>query len=782
MPDRQQRLHAAPQLMFCIANFFLALSLAGYDPADAPGWGAEPARQIPDNPCGPVGATLAHLLFTSMGWATWVAWLALVAVNILYLARRKVTDRAVPALGLGLVIAAASGFIQHYAPAFRNSPPIGSGGYLGALLDAFLEGQFGPAGLLLILSTAALFGLVLCYEVLYLWPAQAVARFVDARLFRRGARTAQAGGMVMADGRSALGWEGANALPGPVAFRPAMKGIAEPAPAGIAVDIMPSMHGTAALGFDRTVAARAPQQGGGGGGSGTAPRAPLPPGAGYIPPSLDLLDPPAPFPIHEHEEKIHARALQLERTLLDFNYQVRVVQIDTGPVITQFEIELEAGLRVSRIMSLADDLAIALAVPSVRIVAPIPGKNTVGIEVPNERRGMVRLGDVITGIQDQKKEFRIPLFLGKDVKGVPLAFDLADMPHLLIAGRTGTGKSVCLNAMILSILMTKRPDEVKMILIDPKMVELSQFKKIPHLMNPVVTDMKKAESILAWACDKMDERYGSLARASVRNVQAFNQLSPEEIYERMRPEDDEEKKRIPTFMPYIVIIADEMADLMMTAAKEVEQHIVRLAQKARAAGIHLILATQRPTVDVITGLIKANMPARIGFQVTSRNDSRVILDEIGADRLLGNGDMLFLVPGTSHIVRSQGTYVSDKEVAKVCDYLEQFPQEFSRELVQMQVGGPGGKNGAGLKERDELYEPAIEVVIREGRGSTSLLQRALGIGYGRAARIIDYMAEDGIVGEFKSGSAREVLYTWEEWEAMKNGGGDDSGGVEPEID
>jgi S-DNA-T family DNA segregation ATPase FtsK/SpoIIIE len=430
-------------------------------------------------------------------------------------------------------------------------------------------------------------------------------------------------------------------------------------------------------------------------------------------------------------------------------------------------------------MSLADDLAIALAVPSVRIVAPIPGKTTVGIEVPNDRRGMVRLGEVITGVQEQNKDFRIPLFLGKDVKGMPLAFDLADMPHLLIAGRTGTGKSVCLNAMILSILMTKRPDEVKMILIDPKMVELSQFKKIPHLMNPVVTDMKKAESILSWACDKMDERYGYLARAGVRNVQAYNQLGPEEIYERMRPEDADEQKRIPTFMPYIVIIADEMADLMMTAAKEVEQHIVRLAQKARAAGIHLILATQRPTVDVITGLIKANMPARIGFQVTSRNDSRVILDEIGADRLLGNGDMLFLVPGTSHIVRSQGTYVSDKEVNRVCKYLEQFPQEFSRELVQMQVGG-GGKSGAALKERDELYESAIEIVVREGRGSTSLLQRALGIGYGRAARIIDYMAEDGIVGEFKSGSAREVLYSWEEWEAMKNGGGD-SGGVEPEI-
>ena len=273
------------------------------------------------------------------------------------------------------------------------------------------------------------------------------------------------------------------------------------------------------------------------------------------------------------------------------------------------------------------------------------------------------------------------------------------MPHLLIAGRTGTGKSVCLNAMILSILMTKRPDEVKLILIDPKMVELSQFKRIPHLMHPVVTDMKKAESLLAWACDKMDERYGYLARAGVRNIQTYNQLGAEEIYDRLRPEDDEERARIPTYMPYIVIIADEMADLMMTAAKEVESHIVRLAQKSRAVGMHLIVATQKPTVDVITGLIKGNLPARIAFQVASQGDSRVVLDEMGADKLLGNGDMLFLVPGTSHIVRAQGTYVSDDEVHRVCEYLQQYPVEFSRELVQLQVnGGAGGKDrGAGAE-------------------------------------------------------------------------------------
>ncbi|MBX6313417.1 MAG: DNA translocase FtsK, partial [Isosphaeraceae bacterium] len=496
------------------------------------------------------------------------------------------------------------------------------------------------------------------------------------------------------------------------------------------------------------------------------------PGDGtYRLPPIELLEPPASFPIQEHEAKIHERALLLEKTLREHGCIVRVVQIDTGPVITQFEIELEAGLRVSKVMGLANDLAIALAVPSVRIVSPIPGKTTVGIEVPNERRAIVRLGEVIAGSAPRLEKLRIPLFLGKDVKGNTLAFDLSDMPHLLIAGRTGTGKSVCLNAMILSILMTRRPDEVKLILIDPKMVELSQFKRIPHLMHPVITDMKKAESLLAWACDKMDERYGYLARAGVRNVQAYNQLGAEEIYARLQPESDEERAQIPTQMPYIVIIADEMSDLMMTAAKEVEAHIVRLAQKARAAGIHLILATQRPTVDVITGLIKGNMPARIAFQVTSRNDSRVVLDEMGADKLLGNGDMLFLIPGTSHIIRAQGTYVSDLEVNRICEYLGQYPVEFSKELIGLPLsGGAGSKDrGAALKERDELYEPAIEIIIREGRGSCSLLQRALGIGYGRAARLIDYMAEDGILGEYKPGGPREVLYTWEEWEALKNG-------------
>ncbi len=445
---------------------------------------------------------------------------------------------------------------------------------------------------------------------------------------------------------------------------------------------------------------------------------------------------------------------------------MKVVEIETGPVIAQYEVELEAGLRLAKISNLADDLAIALRVPSVRIVAPIPGKNTVGIEVPNNERQLVRLREVIEESAGKAKKMRIPIYLGKDVSGNPLIVDLTSLPHLLIAGRTGTGKSVCLNSIIVSMLMSRGPDDVRMLMIDPKMVELSPYKRLPHLMHPVVTDMRKAEAILAWSVEKMEERYALLARAGVRHISVYNQLGEEELMERLHPENDEQRAEIPLHLPYIVIVADEIADLMMTAGKEVEQHIIRLAQKSRAVGIHLVLATQKPTVDVITGLIKSNLPARIAFQVASRTDSRVVLDEMGADKLLGNGDMLFLWPGTSTLLRGQGTYLSDDEINKVVDFVGTTEQQFVKELVQLKTTDSTQNKAAQLRSRDELYEAAVDIVIREGRGSVSLLQRALGIGYGRAARLVDFMAEDGIVGEYQGSQAREVLITLEQWAEM----------------
>ena len=745
MLDRQRLSRHGRALALLFAWAYLALSLLGYDPADPPGAAVEPPNSPPANPCGPVGAALAHLLFQSVGWASYLILLALGVADLLAFRRRAVPDKGACAVGVALLVAVTATLVQTMAPGLDRSPPVGGGGYVGALAAAFLGRQFGGAGLALILLAAAIVGLALCRDVLFVWPVQELL----AALRRRDRTTPTP----PIDAPAPYEW------PRPVA--PAA--IGRDGPRTAAAPDRPVDRSQAPLPIPALGVAVAPRPA-------SAVVVPTDDGRYQLPPA-GLLEPPAPFPIHEHEARIHERALLLEKTLREHGCIVRVVQIDTGPVITQFEIELEPGLKLARVVSLSNDLAIALAVPSVRIVAPIPGKTTVGIEVPNERRGIVRLGEVIAGLGPAIDGMRIPLFLGRDVKGVPLAFDLADMPHLLIAGRTGTGKSVCLNAMILSILMTRRPDEVKLILIDPKKVELSQFKRIPHLMNPVITDEKKAESLLSWACDKMDERYGYLARAEVRNIQAYNALGADEIHARLRPEDDQERARIPTYMPSIVIIIDEMGDLIAQVGKDVETHIVRLAQKARAAGIHLILATQKPTVEVITGLIKSNLPARISFQVTSRNDSRVVLDDMGAEKLLGNGDMLFLIPGTSHLIRAQGTYVSDAEVGRICGHLEQYPVEFSRELLGLPLAGGGGKDRSEtLKQRDELYEAAIEIIIQAGRGSTSLLQRALGIGYGRAARLIDYMAEDGIVGEFKSGTAREVLYTWDEWEALKNGG------------
>jgi DNA segregation ATPase FtsK/SpoIIIE, S-DNA-T family len=498
----------------------------------------------------------------------------------------------------------------------------------------------------------------------------------------------------------------------------------------------------------------------------------LPPGSDeYVLPNIELLTPSDDIDFEAQTVEVRRKAKILEATFKNFGFNVRVVEIETGPVIAQYEIELEAGLRLSKITSLADDMAIALRVPSVRIVAPIPGKNTVGIEVPNENRQVVRLREVIEEMGPKGKKAKIPLFLGKDVSGNPLIADLASLPHLLIAGRTGTGKSVCLNAIITSILMTRRPDEVRMLMIDPKMVEMIGYGRLPHLMHPVVTDMRKAEAILAWAVDKMEERYTLLARAGVRHLTNYNELDREELLERVKPESPEEADSIPDHLPFIVIIADEMADLMMTAGKDVEQHIIRLAQKSRAVGIHLILATQKPTVDVITGLIKSNLPARISFQVASRTDSRVVLDEMGADKLLGNGDMLFLWPGTSTLLRGQGTYLSDDEINRVVDHCSTGEQNFVTELVNLKIKDENAEsdepNLANLRKRDELYAAAIDVVVREGRGSCSLLQRALGIGYGRAARLIDYMAEDGIVGQYAGSQAREVVISIADWEAMQ---------------
>ncbi|HOW72631.1 MAG TPA: DNA translocase FtsK 4TM domain-containing protein [Phycisphaerae bacterium] len=480
------------------------------------------------------------------------------------------------------------------------------------------------------------------------------------------------------------------------------------------------------------------------------------------PPITVLQEPEYTFTSHQ-EALVREKARILEQTLLDYKIEAKVVEIDTGPVITMFEISVAPGVKVSQISSLANDIARSLKAPSVRVVAPIPGKNTIGIEVPNLDKEKVRIKELMTLAGAAAQKMQLPLFLGKDASGGALVSDLTKMPHMLIAGTTGSGKSVCINSIIISILMTQRPDLVKLILVDPKMVEMSMFREVPHLMCPIVTEMERAEKILEWATVKMDERYALLAEAGVRNIAAYNRLNKEEKRERFQPSTPEEEIQIPSHLPYIVIIIDELADMMMLSAKEVEHHLSRLAQKSRAVGIHIIVATQRPEAKIVTGLIKSNLPCRIAFRVASRMDSRIVLDQNGAEVLMGQGDMLYLPPGSSKLMRAQGTYLEDAELKSVINFLkERGAPEFHPELIQLRnqeisTDGP----------RDELFDKAVEIVLETKRGSVSLLQRRLAVGYSRASRLIEEMAAAGIVGEYKGSQAREIVITPEQWQTMK---------------
>jgi len=750
------------------ATLFIGLSMLSFDPGDPPGRLVHPVRDVPLNLCGELGAQLAYSLRAAFGVGAWFAVLALAAYDFRLLSRGPDDSFRQKAIGTTLMLGSLCVALHLLAPDIASGQIVGSGGYVGACGVAAFEEHFATTGLLILLSSCFLAGLVLVADTSVVTRAlrfllrpivalPAAILITVSRLFRRRSKSDEE---IEVDHRGALS-QRESAVAADEEEPDAEEQTDEEVEilTGEPGEIKVNPPVTTALSQRDEVIAKLEAA------SATSTDTP------YTLPSLDLLEESEEFPYEMLAKRARLAAITLEKTFQEFGLNVKVCEIDTGPVITQFELELEAGLRLSKVTSLADDLAIALRVPSVRVVAPIPGKNTVGVEVPNDKRVMVRLRDLIESCAKDVEDKRIPLFMGKDVSGRPLAVDMAKMPHLLIAGRTGTGKSVCLNALILSILMTRTPEQVRMLMIDPKMVELSPYKRIPHLMHPVITDMKKAEAVLGWAVEKMEERYDLLARTGVRHLDSYNKLTPETRLERMGIDpESEEAAEVPEKMPYIVIVADEMADMMMTSGKDVEGHIIRLAQKSRAVGIHLILATQKPTVDVITGLIKSNLPARCAFQVASKSDSRVVLDEGGADKLLGNGDMLFLAPGTSNLARAQGAFVSDDEVNSVIDYFAEFEPDYSAELAQLSASG-GTATRDQMKERDELYEQAIDVIVREGRGSVSLLQRALGVGYGRGARLIDFMAEDGIVGDYNGSQAREVLFTPEQWAEFKEAGG-----------
>jgi DNA segregation ATPase FtsK/SpoIIIE, S-DNA-T family len=473
-------------------------------------------------------------------------------------------------------------------------------------------------------------------------------------------------------------------------------------------------------------------------------------------PSLEFLDDPDSPSASADDENLRMQSRLLEKKLEDFGVKGKVSAITPGPVITTFEYEPAPGVKINRVVNLSDDLALALRAMSIRIVAPIPGKAVIGIEIPNTVREIVCFKDMVNVSSFEKSKSKLTLCLGKDIVGNPVIADLGKMPHLLIAGATGTGKSVGLNAMICSILYKARPDEVKFIMIDPKRIELSSYDGIPHLITPVVTDVKKATNALFWAVKEMEKRYELLSEKRVRNIAQYNQkITKEKKGTTDLSQNSSGAEQTSETLPYVIIIIDELADLMMVTSKDVEFALTRLAQMARASGIHLILATQRPSVDVLTGIIKANFPTRLTFQVSSRTDSRTIIDSNGAEQLLGNGDMLFLPPGTARLQRIHGSFISEEEINLITEFLKsQKPPEYDTSVTETPSEE---KNELSEEDYDDRYDDAVALVTKNGQASISMIQRHLRIGYNRAARIIEVMEKEGIVGPSDGAKPREVL-------------------------
>ena len=762
----------------------LLCSVLSFDMGDAPSEYVWPHNEPEANWIGKLGAVAGYYLLYYFGPGVVVGLFGVVAGLFSHLSGRTLTQPVLRAIGLVLVTAAIStGWFLLWPDSNQESLvyrvvgrlyaggdfPWGNGGILGVAAGTFLPIHLSQLGTWLILAFSVMVGAVVAADTVVLtlarWFGLGILKFfgLAGPAFSAAKEQSQALGEIwtrLSEKQKAQQKSFTDAVreyrekaaqtPPPAKPEP----VAEEAPAE---QPEPSRKVKPAAKPPASPARPAPVR-------------PKPKDNAAIPksyddyelPPLDLLKEPETGFSAIQERMVEEKAAMLESLLEEFGVNAQVVNAEAGPAITMYELELAPGVKVSQISTLANDIARALSSSSgsVRVVAPLAGKHTIGIEVPNSERETVRLKELV--LRGEASKMQIPLFLGKSSSGEILVSDLAAMPHLLIAGTTGSGKSVCINSILISILLTRRPDEIKMILIDPKMVEMAAFESIPHLMCPTVTDMNRAEQILQWATEKMDERYELLAEAKVRNIASYNLLTQEELIERFSPTSPEEEAKIPKKLSHIVIVIDELADLMMTAAKEIESYIVRIAQKSRAVGIHLVLATQRPQATVVTGLIKSNMPSRIAFRVAGRMDSRIILDQNGAETLLGQGDMLFLKPGTSELVRSQGAFLDDDEIRGVVKFLKDVAQpQYHPELMQLNTVDLGGT------QKDDMFDDAVRVVLESKRGSVSLLQRRLSIGYARASRIIEMMAAAGILGEYKGSQAREVTMTLQEYEAMR---------------
>lgn len=736
-------------LLLAISSYFV-LSLLTFSPED-PGWSFVGAREHAANGGGPAGAWFSSVLFTLFGYLAylfpvvilWSGWL-------LFREREEHKEMdyhllVVRWIGFFVTLIAGCGLATMHVGA-ANGLPEGPGGILGQAVYQTLVEVVSSAGGSLFLLALFMVGFTLFSGVSWVVVMEGVGGLVlDGfgglkKLLARPSDSATGRRLRQARSES---------------LKKEKKRLKERQPPRIEPEIRivePSVR----VEKERQIPLIEPE-----------PNSELPP--------LALLDEPQHSEHGYSEEALEALSRMVERKLEDFRIAVQVVAVHPGPVVTLFELQLAPGTKASKISNLSKDLARSLSVISVRVVEVIPGKSTIGLEIPNEHREMVYLSEVLSSEEYDHSRSPLTLVLGKDISGAPVVADLAKMPHALIAGTTGSGKSVAINAMILSLLYKAKADEVRLIMVDPKMLELSVYEGIPHLLTPVVTDMKEAANALRWCVGEMERRYRLMASLGVRGIGGYNKKirDAEKRGEPIRDplwkpdptgltENEPNEPPYLTHMPLIVVIIDELADMMMVVGKKVEELIARLAQKARAAGIHLLLATQRPSVDVITGLIKANIPTRVAFQVSSRIDSRTILDQMGAEHLLGHGDMLYLPPGTSIPQRTHGAFVSDEEVHRVVEFLKRGSEpNYLEEIVQEPSEAIPGLSpeaaGVDAEDTDPLFDDAVRIVTESRRGSISGVQRRLKIGYNRAARLIEEMERIGVVAPPDERGNREVL-------------------------
>jgi DNA segregation ATPase FtsK/SpoIIIE, S-DNA-T family len=754
-------------LAYGVIALFVLVALITFNPSDA-GWSHSAYGRKLANGGGAIGALISDFTLTQLGLIAWLLPFLLAGYGYSISrggqagTRRSFAGHILQWLGMASALSAGAGLSTLTLSKIAVKLPEGSGGILGEVVAGLLTSNFGHTGACTLLVAAFLSGVSIYTGLSWMSVIDVAGKctlyVVDAVLsvFTPVRRERHA----PADAHERI-----EPHVSELRTRPAKSAAVSPESSAKSTTAPESKAKTAPVerkpSEPRVVA---PIQ--------TASAFLTPPAhSGELPP-LSLLNDQAPQTRGYSNEALEDMSQLVENILNDFGVAVTVEEIHPGPVITRFEIQPAAGIKVSRITGLAKDLARALSVTSVRVVEIIPGKSLIGLEIPNEEREMVLLHSVMASDVYQEAESPLTLVLGKSISGKPVVANLAKMPHLLVAGTTGSGKSVAINVMILSMLYKATPDEVRLIMIDPKMLELSIYADIPHLLTPVVTDMKEAANALRWCVAEMERRYALMSRLGVRNLAGYNDKVKAAIAAGAPLLDPTWKPNLSVTedgppelapLPFIVIVIDELADMMMIVGKKVEELIARLAQKARAAGLHLILATQRPSVDVLTGLIKANIPTRLSFQVSSRIDSRTVIDQSGAEALLGNGDMLFLPPGAGIPMRAHGAFVSDQEVHDIVEFLKTTGRvEYIEEITRFtEDGGDGsgarGGNGEGGDDMDALYDEAVRFVTETRKASISSVQRRFKVGYNRAARMIEEMESAGIVGPPETNGAREVL-------------------------